>query len=125
MVEQTDARKCHHHIIFVAACNNIAVTHGSTWLCDVFYAALMCSLDVIGEGEECIASQSHILHLIQPCSLFFSGKYRGLYLEDTFPGTVRQHVHVLIAHVDINGIVTVGSAQAVYKLQAQYLRRLA
>ena len=110
MVEQTDACKRHHHVIFIAACNNICITHGSTGLCDVFYTTLMSSLDIIGEGEECIASQSHILHFVKPCSLFLSGKYRGFYLEDTFLGTVSQHIHVLIAHVDINGIVTVGSA---------------
>lgn len=70
MVEQTDACKRHYHVIFIAACNNICITHGSTGLCDVFYTTLMSSLDIIGEGEECIASQSHILHFVKPCSLF-------------------------------------------------------
>ena len=110
VVEQTNACKRHHHIVFIAACDHICITHGSTGLCDVFYAALMCSLDVIGEGEERIASQSHILHFVKPCSLFLSGKYGRFYLEDAFPCAVCQHIHVLITHVDINGIVTVGSA---------------
>ena len=65
MVEQTDACKRHHHVIFIAACNNICITHGSTGLCDVFYTTLMSSFDIIGEGEECIASQSHILHFVK------------------------------------------------------------
>lgn len=124
MMEQTDARKCHHHVVFIAACDHIAVAHGSAGLCDVFYAALMCSLNIIGEGEECITSQSHILHFVQPCSLFLSGKYRRLHLENTFPGAVCQNIHVFITHVNINGIVTVGSAQAVYELKSEYLRRL-
>ena len=123
-MEQSDAGKCHYHIILVAAVDNSVITHGAAGLCDVLYAALVCSLDIVGEGEECVGAQGHILHLIQPCSLFFSGEYRGLHLEDGLPYAVCKYVLVLIAHVNVNSVVSVGSAKAVYKLQTQHLGRL-
>ena len=85
----------------------------------------MGSLDVVREGEEGVRAQGHALHLVQPGPLFLSGKYRRFYLEDLLPCAFCQHIHVLFPNININGVVPVRSADAVYKLQAQYLGALA
>lgn len=47
VMEQPDSGKCHHHIILVTALNDKIVTYGTAGLCNVFYATLICSLNVI------------------------------------------------------------------------------
>ena len=56
MVEQSDAGEGHYHMVFVAAVDDSIVTDGAAGLCDVFYAALVSSLDIVGEGEEGVRS---------------------------------------------------------------------
>ena len=124
VVEQTDARKCHHHVILVSALDHKVITNGSAGLSNILNAALMRSLDVVGEGEECVASAGHALHLVKPCSLFLAGKYCGLYLKGLLPNAVRKNVLVLISHVYVDRIIAVCAAKAVHELQAHYLGRL-
>ena len=84
----------------------------------------MGALNIVTEGEERVRAKGYALHLVQPCSLLFSGKYRRFYLEGLLPCALSQHIHVLVTDVNVNGIVTIRSLNSVYKLQVQYLRRL-
>ena len=59
-MEQTDAGECHYHVVLIAGFDHMIVTDGSARLCDIFYAALVCALDVVAEGEERIRSKSHV-----------------------------------------------------------------
>ena len=52
MMEQTDACKRHRDAVFVAGFNDMIVTHRASCLGDVFHAALVCTFDVVTEGEE-------------------------------------------------------------------------
>ena len=52
MVEQTDACKCHCDAVFVAGFDDMVITYRASCLGDILYAALVCTLDVITEGEE-------------------------------------------------------------------------
>ena len=85
----------------------------------------MGSLDIVREREERVGTQSDLFHLFQPGPLLLPGKHRGLHLEDFLPGAVRQHIHVLVPDVDVDGIVPVRPAQLVHELQSQHLRGLA
>lgn len=53
-MEQTDACECHCHLILVASRNNMVVTDTATSLSYILYTTLVCTFDVIAEGEECI-----------------------------------------------------------------------
>ena len=51
-----------------------------------------------------------------PTSFDVLGKDRGLFAENLFPFAVCQYIHIFIAHVNINGIISVCSAKSLYKL---------
>ena len=85
----------------------------------------MCALDIVTEREESVGSQCHIGHLIQPCTLLLLGEYRRFYLKGLLPYAVCQHIHVLVANVNVNGVVAVRTLDTVHELQVQHLRSLA
>ena len=116
-MEQSDSGKCHYHIVLIAAFNYCIISHGTAGLSNIFYAALVCALNIVREGEERIGAKGYILHLVKPCSLFFSGKYGRLNLKDTFPYAISQNIHVFVTHIYVDGIIPVCSAEAIYKLQ--------
>ena len=124
-MEQPDSCKYHRHAVPVACLDYSIVTHGAAGLNDILNAALLCTVNVIGEGEERVAAKRHILHPIQPCPALFSRKYRRFHLKGLLPDSVRQHIHIIIAHIHVNGIVTVRAAQLIHKLQPQHLGGLA
>ena len=124
-MEQPDSCKCHHHTVLVAALYHRIIPHGSPWLCNIFYTALMGSLNIVGEGEKGIAPQSHILHFIKPCALFLPREHGGLFFEGSLPDALRQYIHILIPYINVNSVVPVRSAQTLYKLEIHNLRGLA
>ena len=107
-MEQPDPRKRHGHAIFIADLDDVVVTDRTAWLGNVFNTALMGSFNVVSKGEEGVGAQGHILHLIQPCPLFFSCEYRRLLCKDLFPLAVCQYVHILVSDVNVDGIIPVG-----------------
>ena len=123
-MEQSHSGKCHCHSVLVRSLDNLVVTNGSAGLCNVLNAALLSTLDVITEGEECIGTECNVFHGIQPRSLFFSGKYFGFYLENSLPGAFRKYIFVLLADVYVDCVVSVRTADAVNELKSEYLRRL-
>ena len=85
----------------------------------------MCTLNIVTEREERVRAQCHTGHLIQPCTLLLLGEYRRFYLKGLLPYAVSQHIHVLVTDVNVNGVITVSTLDAVHKLQVQHLRSLA
>ena len=61
MMEQSHAREGHDHILLVALFDDQVIPNGATWLGDVLHTGSKRALDVIGEGEESVGSQRHIL----------------------------------------------------------------
>ena len=120
VMEQTNTGKCHHHIIFVAGLNHCIITDRTARLCNICHTALMGPFNIIREWEEGIRAQSHLCELIQPRSLFFSCKYGRFLCKHFFPCAICQHVHIFFANININGIVTLCSGNAVLKWQIQH-----
>ena len=85
----------------------------------------MCTLDIVTEREERVRAQCHVGHLIQPCTLLLLSEYRRFNLKGLLPYAIRQHIHVLVTDVNVNGVIAVSTLDAVHKLQVQHLRSLA
>ena len=84
----------------------------------------MRTLNIVAEREECIRTYCHIAHLIQPCTFLFSCEHFRFHLEDFLPCTFCQNIHIFLTNVYVNRIVSVCTANTVYKLKAKYFRRL-
>ena len=54
VVEQADAGEGHRHVVFVAGLDHVVVANGSARLRNIVHAALMCTLDIVTEREECV-----------------------------------------------------------------------
>ena len=100
------------------------VTDGSAGFSDVLNAALVSTLDVIAEGEECIRAESYVIVLSKPSLLLFSCEYLRLNLEDVLPCTFSENVLVLVRNVYVDSVVSVGTADVVNELETKYLRAL-
>ena len=74
MMEQAHTCKRHGYAILVAGVDNIVVAYAASSLCDILYAALVGTLDVVAKGEEGIAAQRHALVLGEPLTALFCGE---------------------------------------------------
>ena len=54
MVEQADAGECHGNTVLVASFDNMVVTYRTSGLCNIFYAALVSTFNVIAKREESV-----------------------------------------------------------------------
>ena len=124
MVEQTDACECHCHIVFIAGLDNIIVTDRTAWLRNKLYAAALCTLNVVAKREERIRAEGYAAESRQPCFLLFFCQRFGLCCEELLPNAVCQHVFIIIGNIDINGIVTVGSADVLSERKGKHFRTL-
>ena len=126
MVEQTYARKGHGNAVPVAGHDDMVVAYRAASLGDELHATLVGTLNVVAEGEEGIRAQSHLGVLGYPLFLFCQRQHLGLFGEELLPGTVAQHIVVLVLRdVHINGVVAVGTADALLEGQCKHLRMLA
>ena len=69
MMEKTHSCECHGHAVLIRALDNDIVADRSAGLCNILNAGLLRSLDIIAEGEECIASKRYAVDSIEICSL--------------------------------------------------------
>ena len=122
MVEQANACECHYDSVLVAGFDYIVVAYAATRLSDDRDAALVRSLDVVAEGEECVASERDIGVLVEPFALFFTGEHGGLFGENRLPFAFRQDILVFVTDVDIDCVVTVGAFDSIDELQAEHFR---
>ena len=56
MMEEANVSKRHGDAVLVASVDNIIVTDATACFCYVFHTALVSTLDVVAEWEECIAT---------------------------------------------------------------------
>lgn len=89
MMEQSQPRKRHRHVIFIAGRDYIVIAHGSTRLCHVFHAALVGTLNVVAKREKRIGTKRHVFHLVQPCPLLLPREHVRLHFERIFPNAIR------------------------------------
>ena len=121
MVEQTHAGEAHSNAVLVAAFDYVVITNGSAGFCDVGNAGSARTFDVVAEGEECVGSQSHAGDAVKVSLLFFLGQFFRTGGEVILPYIVAQNVFALIGDVNIDDIVTVGSAESGQEGESQYL----
>ena len=88
MVEQAHMCERHGDTIFVTCLNNIVVTDRTTSLCDIFYATLVSTLDVVTEWEEGITTQANTCVLCNPCFLLLTCQRLRLLSEELLPNTI-------------------------------------
>ena len=108
MVEQTNTGECHRHSVLIADFDHVVVTDRSTRLCDILYAALVGTFDIVTEREEGVRAEGHILHLVEPCAFFLFCEYRRFFGEYFLPLTVCENIHILVPDINVNGVVAVG-----------------
>ena len=97
----------------------------SSRLSNISNTTFMCTFNIICKREKRIRSQRNTCQLIQPCTLLFSCEYFRLFCKYIFPCTVSQYIHVLFSDVNINCIISLCTADRVFKRKIQYLRALA
>ncbi len=57
MMEETDTRENHRHIVFIRGLNDYVITSGATWFQNIFHAADSCAVNTVTEGEESIRAE--------------------------------------------------------------------
>ena len=115
MVKQTNTGECHRHSVFVAHIDHVVVTDRATRLCDILHAALVGTLNIITEREEGVGTESHILHLVEPCALLLLCEYRRFFGEYFLPLTLSENIHILISDINVDGVVAVRTFDLVDK----------
>ena len=91
---------------------------------DVLHAGFVRALHIVAEGEEGVRAAGDTALRGDPGFFLFCGDRLRLYPEYALPDTVREDIFVFIRQIDINGVIPVGAADAVDKLQAEHLRVL-
>ena len=109
-------------MMVIACFNDIVITYRSARLCNILYAASECTLNVIAKREECIRTKCHIRIFVQPCTLICRSKYFRLCLEDVLPFAVCKHIHIILADIKINRIISVRTLDMIKKRKIKNLR---
>ena len=121
VVEEAHVGESHGDVVFVAGHDDMVVAHGAAGLGDVLHAALVGALDVVAKGEEGVAAEAYAAVLGYPQALLLVGEGFGLVLEELLPGALAEHVVALVADVDVDGVVAVGTADAVDEGEVHHL----
>lgn len=74
MVKQPYTCECHCDAVFVTRVDHMIVTDGTACLCDIIYAAFVCSFDIVTEGEK--ASEPNETPLSVSSQARFSSRVR-------------------------------------------------
>ena len=126
MMEQTYSSEGHSNAVFVAGHDDMVVANGAASLSDILHTALVGTLDVVAEGEEGIRAKRYSRVLGNPLFLLLQGEHLRLTGEELLPGTIAQHVVVLILRdVYIDSVVAVGTTDTLLEGQSHHLRMLA
>ena len=125
MVEESYAGEGHGDVVLVAGGNDMVVADTAASLRHIRYSTLVAPLNVVTEGEEGIAAEADAGVLCNPCSLLLARKDLGALGEELLPCTVSQHIVMVIADVDVDGVVTIGTTDARHEGQGHHLGVLA
>ena len=124
-MEQAQAGECHCNTVLVAGFDNIIITDRAASLCNILHATAMRTLNIIAEREESVTAESNVLQLSNPSLFLFASQRFRFFGEEVFPYAVSQYILIIIGDVNVDGVVAVGTTDAVLKRQSQYLRILA
>ena len=121
-MEQPYSGEAHHDSVLVAGVDDIVVTDRAAGLCDVVDAALVGAFNIVAEGEECVGTNGNAAVLVEPSAFGLAGEHFGLHLEIFLPFALRENVHIIVRNVDVDGVVAVGTLDAVNELETKHLR---
>ena len=109
MVEKSHAGEGHYHIIFISSVDYNVVPDGSAGLCNVAYAAALCSLDVVVEREERVGAECNACDAVEILARLSVGERLGLDCEVLLPDAVRADVLFVFVDISVDDIVAVGT----------------
>ena len=109
-MEQSHSGKGHHHTVFVTGLDNKIVAYRTAGLGDIFHAAFLCPLDVVGKGEKCVGAEAHAVDFRKIFGLFFVGERLGTDGEIFLPVALGANVLFVFVYKSVDDIVAVGTA---------------
>lgn len=112
MMEQSYACECHCDAILVACVDDMVVTNATSSLSNVLNTALVCTFDIVAEAEECVGTQCHLGVAGYPVLSLLGSEWLWLLGKEQLPRPLLQDVLVFIRYIDIDGIVAVGTSDA-------------
>ena len=118
MVEQSHLRKCHCNTVFVAAVDYYIVPYGTAGLGDKGNAASVCALYVVVKREKRVRAERYIVKLCEPSLFFFLCEGFGASVKGVLPNIIADYVLIVVGDVYINGVISVGSADGLYKVES-------
>src|SRR5699024_5589534 len=124
MMEQADSCEGHHHSIFIAGLDHCVVAHGATRFSYILHTALMGSLNIVAEREEGVRAKSHICEAVQPCAFLFSCEHFRLLGKNLLPCAIRQYIHIFLADIYVNRVVSLRTADLFTEGKVHHLRAL-
>jgi hypothetical protein len=121
MMEQPQACKAHHHVMFIAAFDDGIVADGTAGLRDVLHAAQIRTFDVVREREERVGAERDVLYTVQIRPLFLRGKGLGPMREKALPYALCADVLFILIDIAVDDVVTVRSRRLRQERQIQNL----
>ena len=125
MVEKSHASKRHNHAVVVARLYNSVVAYRAAGFRNVRNAGFLCSVNVVAEREESVASYRNAGYGGEVCFLFFRCERFGTAGEDSLPSSVCENVVAVIGDVYVDSVVSVGATYAVKEWERENFRMLA
>ena len=121
MVEEAHTRKCHSYIPLVASLDNKVVTDRAARLCDVAYAALVGTFNIVSEREERIGTERNAADRVKVGSDFLGGERLRTLGEILLPVTFGTDVLLVLVDITVDDVVTLRSAECVKERKIEYL----
>ena len=121
MVEEAHARKCHSYIPLVASLDNKVVTDRAARLCDVAYAALVGTFNIVSEREERIGTERNAADCVKVGSDFLGGERLRTLGEILLPVALGADVLLVLVDVAVDDVVTLRSAECVKERKIEHL----
>ena len=121
MMEQSNACECHCDAVLVASHDDVVVADAATGLCNILHTALVGALHIVAEWEEGIATKADASILGYPGLFLLSAEGLWLFCKELLPFALGKYIHIVVADIDVDGVVSVGTANARNEGQRHYL----
>ena len=123
-MEKTYSCECLGNAVLVAAVNYDVVTFGAARVNYIRNTASSCTLYVVVKREKCVRAERYIVKLCEPSLFFFLCEGCGASVKGVLPNIIADYVLIVVGDVYINGVISVGSADGLYKVESENLRML-
>ena len=123
-MEQSHSGEVHDDAVLVAGLDDDIISHRTARLSYVPDTTAVSTLDIVAEREERVGAESYAVHLVEPGSLFLSRQRFRSFGEELLPLSIGQHIHIIIADVHIDSVISVRLADIISERQIQHLRIL-